>query len=175
MKGICVIITRESVVPGGRSCYNDLDIKTKRGGSSRAHYPQRHRTWGFYVCPGSQTPEENRLTTTARAISAPQRHFSHITWRQVVAQPVPGVGAFAASRGGTGALLRSASAWAAAMTGIGVVDGDGDTEVDTAVGFIVPDGARVTTGESGFPSDRSPMLGKSRSSGVQCCERDVSD
>lgn len=39
---------------------------------------------------------------------------------------------------------------------------------------VATDSDEVGGGGSGFPSERSPMFGRSRGSGVQYCQRDVS-
>lgn len=144
----------------------------KKKKDPRLHH--QHCTGGIYIpqkhLKEVQEPEENRLTTTAKAINAPQRHFSQMTWRQVVAHPVAGAGGFTVSRFGSGAFLRMTSAWrvGVAVTGLGVVEeGDIGAEVDPPLRG--PLGTRVIIGDSGFPRDRSPIFGRSRSSGAQYC------
>jgi len=125
-------------------------------------------TRGVYVVQISQAPEEKRLTTTASAISAPHRHFSQITPRQVLAHPVVGVGALALSLFCTGILLRIMSELAVVMTGVGVLIGEvGEVGTEDEAPEKMK-GARVVVGDSGLPRDCSPMFGKSRSSGAQC-------
>lgn len=58
------------------------------------------------------------------------------------------------------------------MTGAGVpagdaLDADGVTEADADASFILLVGV-----ESGFPSERSPIFGTSRNSGVQYCHKE---
>ena len=96
----------------------------------------------------SQLLDENLETSTARIISTPHRHLSHINFCHAEAQPAP-------------STFPPALTAAFEEFGFAIAE-EGSEESDGGIGVGTVDG-RV----SAFPLSFSPILGKFRSSGVQ--------
>jgi len=135
------------------------------------YYTTKHRTPYHGAVIHCQAVEDSLLTTTANAITTPHLHFSQIIWRHVVAHPVPGAGGLRLSRPARFPGDRVSGMMRAADDVVGVdvdVDVDGVSIGEAEVVWeVATEADEAVGGGSGFPSERSPMFGSSRGSGVQ--------